>query len=80
MRVFVFLVSGILEDGSVPFFLHMNSKVFLEHCFFNESVFSFGFRHFGRRFCCLFSCEFIFFETFGFKHFSRNFSVLFHMN
>ena len=27
MRVFVFLASGILEDGSVAFF-HMNSQVF----------------------------------------------------
>ena len=33
-------------------------------CFFNESVCFFGFRHFGRRFCGLFSYEFIsFFET-----------------
>ena len=54
MRVFVFLASGILEDGSVAFF-HMNLSVFLEqNCFFNESVVFFGFRHFGRRFCGLF--------------------------
>ena len=58
MRVLVFLASGILEDGSVAFF-HMNVYVFLkQNCFFNDSVFSFGFRHFGRRFCGLFSYEF----------------------
>ena len=34
----VFLASGILEDGSVPFF-HMNLKAFFEtELFFNESV------------------------------------------
>ena len=54
MRVLVFLASGILEDGSVAFF-HMNVYVFLkQNCFFNDSVFSFGFRHFGRRFCGIF--------------------------
>ena len=59
MRVLVFLASSILEDGSVAFF-HMN----LQNGFFNDSVCSFGFRHFGRRFCGFFSYEFIsFFET-----------------
>ena len=54
-----FLASGILEDGSVAFF-HMNLSVFLKQKgFFNESVGFSGFRHFGRRFCGLFSCEFI---------------------
>ena len=63
MTVVVFLASDILEDGSVAFF-HMNLYAFLKQtCFFNESVF-FCFRHFGRRFCGLFSYEFIsFFET-----------------
>ena len=63
MKVFVLLASGILEDGSVAFF-HMNLKVFLEqNDYFNESVF-FWLQAFGRRFCGLFSCEFIsFFET-----------------
>ena len=37
MRVFVFLVSGIWENGSVAFF-HMNLFVFLKNCFFNQSV------------------------------------------
>ena len=54
MRVFVFLASGILEDGSVAFF-HMNLYAFFkQNCFFNESVCFFGFRHFGRRFCGIF--------------------------
>ena len=54
MRVFVFLASGILEDGSVAFF-HMNLQAFLEqNVFFNESVGFFGFKHFGRRFCGIF--------------------------
>ena len=59
-----FLASDILENGSEPFF-HMNLYAFLEQiCFFNESVCFFGFRHFGRRFCGLFSYEFMsFFET-----------------
>ena len=65
MRMFVFLASGILEDGSVAFFIIWIYKLFLkQNCFFNESVGFFGFRHFGRRFCSLFSYEFIsFFET-----------------
>ena len=59
MRVLSFLASGILEDGSVAFF-HTNLSVFLKQSgFFNESVGFSGFRHFGRRFCGLFSCEFI---------------------
>ena len=64
MRVLVFLASGILEDGSVASF-RMNLKIFLEQsCFLNDSVGCFCFRHFGRRFCSLFSYEFIrFFET-----------------
>ena len=68
MRVFVFLASGILEDGSVASF-RMNLKIFLEqNCFLNESVGCFCFRHFGRRFCSLFSYEFIcFFETLFFS-------------
>ena len=38
MRVFVFLASGILEDGSVAFF-HMNLSAFLkQNSFLNESV------------------------------------------
>ena len=38
MRVFVFLASGILENGSVAF-CHMNLSAFLkQNCFFNESV------------------------------------------
>ena len=41
-------------------FFHMNLYVFLkQNCFFNESVCFFGFRHFGRRFCGLFSYDFI---------------------
>ena len=91
MRVFVFLASGILENGSVAFF-HLNLPAFLkQHCFFNESVGLFGFRHFGRRFCAPFSYEFVsFFETklffnesacfFGFRHFGRRFCAFFHMN
>ena len=36
--VFVFLASGILENGSVAFF-HLNLYAFLkQNCFFNESV------------------------------------------
>ena len=64
MRVLVFLASGILEDGSVAFF-HINLQAFLkQNCFFNGSVGFLGFRHFGRRFCALFSYEFTcFFET-----------------
>ena len=43
----------------------MNLLAFLkQNCFFNESVCFFGFRHFGKRFCGVFSYEFIsFFET-----------------
>ena len=60
-----------------------------QYCFFKESVGFFGFRHFGRRFCALFSYEFeSFFETelfffnesvcfFGFRHFGRRFCALF---
>ena len=64
MRVLVFLASGILEDGSVAFF-HINLQAFLkQNCFFNESVGFFGFRHFGRRSCAIFSYEFVsFFEA-----------------
>ena len=64
MRVLVFLASGILEDGSVAFF-HINLQAFLkQNCFSNESVGFFGFRHFGRRFCAIFSYELIsFFEA-----------------
>ena len=64
MRVLFFLASGILEDGSVAFF-HMNLYAILEqNCFFNGSVCFFGFMHFGKRFCCFFSYEFIsFFGT-----------------
>ena len=64
--MFVFLASGILEDGSVAFlsyeFLY---KLFLkQNCFFNEGVCFFGFRHSGRRFRGFFSYEFIsFFGT-----------------
>ena len=59
MAVVVFLASDILENGSGPFF-HMNLYAFLKQmCFFNESVCFFGFRHFARRFCGLFSYEFI---------------------
>ena len=59
-----FLASDILENGSGSFF-HMNLYAFLKQmCFFNESVCFFGFRHFGRRFCGIFSYEFIsFFQT-----------------
>ena len=54
----------------------MNLEVFLkQNCFFNESVGFFGFRHFGRRFCGLYSYEFIsFFET---DFFSMRVFVLF---
>ena len=89
MRVFVFLASGILEDGSVAFF-HMNLEVFLkQNCISNESVCFFGFRHSGRRFRGLFSYEFIsffwnrivFFNEdvcfFGFRHFGRRFRGVF---
>ena len=39
MRVFVFLASGILENGSVAFF-HMNLYAFLkQNCFFNGRLF-----------------------------------------
>ena len=38
MRVLVFLASGILYDGAVPFF-HMNLYGFSgQTCFFNESI------------------------------------------
>ena len=38
MRVFVFLASGIVEDGAVLFF-HMNVKSFEgPNCFFNERL------------------------------------------
>ena len=64
MRVFAFLASGILEDGSVAFLSYEFISFFLTELFFNESVGFFGFRHFGRRFCGLFSYEFIcFFQT-----------------
>ena len=82
MKVFVFLASGILEDGSVAFFSYEFIFFLEQDCFFNESVVFFGFRHFGRRFGGPFSYEFIrFFETelflnqsvsfFGFRHFGR---------
>ena len=59
MRVFIFLASGILENGSVAFF-HMSLYAFLKQTSFsNESVVFFGFRDFGRRFCVLFSYEFV---------------------
>ena len=88
MKVLVFLASSILEDGSVAFF-HMNFYIFLKNCFFNESVCFFGFRHFGRWFCGLFSYECIrfflkqncFFNdsvfSFGFRHFGRRFCGIF---
>ena len=43
----------------------MNLQAFLkQNCFFNESVCFFGFRHFGRWFCVIFSYEFVsFFQT-----------------
>ena len=64
MKVFVFLASGILEDGSVAFFSYEFIFFLEQNCFFNESVVFFGFRHFGRRFGGPFSYEFIrFFET-----------------
>ena len=69
MTVFVLLASGILEDGSVAFFSYEFIKFFLEqNGFFNESVCFFGFGYFGRRFCGLFSYEFIsFFQTLFFQ-------------
>ena len=61
MGVFVFLASGILEDGSVNFFPCEFLSFFETECFFfNGRVSFFGFKHFGKRFCGLFSCEFIF--------------------
>ena len=64
MRVLFFLASGILESGSVAFF-HMNLQRFFEaELFFQHTCLFFGFRHFGRLFCGLFSYEFVsFFET-----------------
>ena len=41
MRVFVFLASGILEDGSVPFFRYEFAKVFLSRIVFSIGVFVF---------------------------------------
>ena len=38
MRVFVFLASGILEDGSVAFFSYEFIRFVEQNCFFNESV------------------------------------------
>ena len=38
MRVFVFLASGILEDGSVAFFSYEFISFFGTDFFFNESV------------------------------------------
>ena len=59
MTVVAFLASDILKNGSGPIF-HMNLYAFLKQiCFFNESVCFFGFGYFGRRFCSLFSYEFI---------------------
>ena len=56
MRVFVFLASGILEDGSVAFFSYEFIGFFgTELFFFNEGVGFFGFRHFGRWFCGIFT-------------------------
>ena len=87
MAVVVFLASGILENGSGPFF-HMSLYAFLKQiCFFNESVCFFGFRHFGRRFCGLFHMNlYTFFKQngickesvgfFGFRHFARRFCAL----
>ena len=58
MRVFVFLVSGILEDGSVPFFRYEFVKVFFSRIVFSIGVFVFfGFRHFGKLFCCFFHMD-----------------------
>ena len=54
MRVFVFLASGILENGSVAFF-HLNLPAFLkQHCFFNESVGLFWLQAFWKTVLCPF--------------------------
>ena len=59
MTVVVFWLQTFWKTVLGPFF-HMNLYAFLKQmCFFNESVCFFGFRHFGRRFCGIFSYEFI---------------------
>ena len=56
-KCWFFWLQAFWKTVLLPFF-HMNLYVFLrQNCIFQESVWFFGFRHFARRFCCLFSYE-----------------------
>ena len=80
MRVFVFLASGILEDGSVAFFSYEFISLFETELFFNQSVVFLAAGILEDGFCGFFKRNCFFNESVGFfdfRHFGRRFCGLF---